>query len=163
MLKSTLRGAAAGVLLLCVPGSASAAAPASLPPVARALSAHATTAIYTAPISGFVSARLSAPSGDWDLALRNARTHALIGRSQGFRSDEVVQTWVQAGDRLVAQGIRNHGASRTARVTFDLVDVAPPKVAAPQELVRVHADPLKVQPLDGQPGFDVTESRRADY
>src|SRR5204863_3215268 len=72
-------------------------------------------------------------------------------------------TWAQAGDQLVAQGVRKAGAARTASVTFDLVDVAPPKAATPQQLVRVHANPLKLNALDGVPGFDVTESRGPDY
>src|SRR4051794_9103697 len=164
MLKNVLRGAVAGALLLIGPAAAQAAeAPATLPTVTRALSTTASSTTYTAPISGYVSARLSAAKGDWDLAVRNAKTGALVGRSQGFRSDEVVQTWVQAGDQLVAQGIRKGDAARSAKVTFDLVDVAPPKVAAPQQLVRVHANPLKLNALDGVAGFDVTESRGPDY
>src|SRR3954469_23078271 len=159
MLKNVLRGAVAGALLLIGPAAAQAAeAPATLPTVTRALSTTAAKATYTAPISGYVSARLSAAKGDWDLAVRNARTHALVGRSEGFRSDEVVQAWVHAGDRLVAQGVRHGGAARTATITFDLVDVAPPKVATAPELVRVHAAPQKLAALDGIPGFDVTES-----
>ena len=164
MLKNVLRGAVAGALLLIGPAAAQGAeAPATLPTVTRALSTTATKATYTAPISGYVSARLSAARGDWDLAVRNARTGALVGRSQGFRSDEVVQTWVQAGDKLVAQGVRKAGAARSAKVSFDLVDVAPPKIATPQQLVRVHANPLKLNSLDGVPGFDVTESRGPDF
>src|SRR4051812_20959847 len=164
MLKNLLRGAVAGALLLIGPAAAQAAeAPATLPTVTRALSTTAAKATYTAPISGYVSVRLGAAKGDWDLAVRNARTGALVGRSEGFRSDEVVQTWVRAGDTLVAQGIRNGNAARSAKVAFDLVDVAPPKAAAPQQLVRVHANPLKLNVLDGAPGFDVTESRGPDF
>src|SRR4051794_14383429 len=163
MFKHILRGAVAGALLLAVPAAAPAATPASLPTVTRAISAARTATTYTAPISGYVSARLSAPSGDWDLALRDARTHRVIERSQGFRPDEVVQTWVRAGDRVTAEGVRRDGASRSAKVSFDLVDVAPPKAATPQQLVRVHANPLKLNRLDGVAGFDVTESRGPAY
>src|SRR3954470_13965837 len=163
MFKHVLRGALAGALVLAVPAAASEAMPASLPTVTRAISATQAATTYTAPISGYVTARLSAPSGDWDLVLRDARTHRVIERSQGFRSDEVAQTWVRAGDRLTAEGVRRAGAGRGAKVTFDLVDVAPPKVATPQQLVRVQANPLKLDSLDGVPGFDVTESRGPDY
>src|SRR3954467_8632267 len=163
MLRNLLRGGAACALLAILPAATAAAAPATLPTVKRTVSAASTTTTYTAPISGYVSARLSAARGDWDLVVRNARTNALVGHSQGFRSDEVVQTWVRAGDKLTAQGVRKAGAARTAQVTFDLVDVAPPKVSTPQQLVRVHANPLKLNVLDGVPGFDVTESRGPDF
>src|SRR4051812_1161464 len=164
MLKNLMRGAAACAVLAILPAStAGAAAPSALPTVKRTVSAATSSTTYTAPISGYVSARLSAARGDWDLVVRNARTNALVGRSQGFRSDEVVQTWVRAGDKLTAQGVRKAGAARTAQVTFDLVDVAPPKAATPQQLVRVHANPLKLNVLDGVPGFDVTESRGPDF
>src|SRR4051812_39362271 len=157
-----LRGAIFAALLLIVPATATAA-PATLPTVTRTVSAGSAATTYTAPISGYVTTRLNAAKGDWDLAVRNAQTGALVGRSQGFRSDEVVQSWVQAGDKLVAQGVRKSNAARSARVTFDLVDVAPPKAATPQQLVRVHANPLKLNVLDGVSGFDVTESRGPDF
>ncbi len=67
MLKNLVRSAAIGALALAVPAAAQAAAPASLPTVTRTVSAASAATTYTAPISGYVTARLSAPRGDWDI------------------------------------------------------------------------------------------------
>ncbi|HEX2086473.1 MAG TPA: M14 family metallopeptidase [Solirubrobacteraceae bacterium] len=91
---------------------------------------------YRAPISGFVSGRLSARSGDWDLVAFNSAGRA-IASSEGFRAQEVVQTWVAAGDRVTFQGCRRTGRSRSARLSIHLVDVEPPAAGAKAELLRV--------------------------
>src|SRR4051812_25636162 len=178
MPRSLLRGALGALLLAALPSTAAAATPTILPAVTRTLSAAGAvpracdtaprsgrglaSATYTAPIAGYVTTRLRAASGDWDLLLRDAGGRP-VAASQGFRSDEVEGVWVHAGDRLIAEGCRRSGRSSTARLSFYLADVAPPKAAPAPQLVRVHADPRKVQGLDQLPGFDVTESRRAGY
>src|SRR6059036_2703273 len=84
-------------------------------------------------MSGYVTTRLRAASGDWDLLLRDRASGRRVAASQGFRSSEVAGAWVRAGDRLVP------------------------------ELVRVYGDPRKVERLDQLAGFDVTEDRRANW
>jgi len=179
MLRSLKRAAAGALIAASVPATAAAATPTILPPVARTLSA-ATAApracdtaprvgrglastTYTAPMSGYVTVRLRAASGDWDLLLRDGATGRRMNASQGFRSNEVAGAWVHAGDRLIAEGCRRTGRSRSAKVRFALADVAPPKAAASPQLVRVHGDPRKLEGLDQLAGFDVTEDRRADW
>jgi hypothetical protein len=114
-------------------------------------------------MSGYVTARLQAASGDWDLLLRDGASGRAMTASQGFRSSEVASTWVHAGDRIVAVGCRRSGRSRTAAVSFRLADVAAPKAAGIPELVRVYGDPRKLDGLDQLKGFDVTEGRRSNY
>src|SRR3954451_5268450 len=178
MLRTVLRAAAGALLTVAVPATASAATPTLLAPVTKMLSASRAvpracdaapatgrglaSATYTAPMSGYVTTRLKAASGDWDLLVRD-RSGRRVTASQGFRSDEVAGAWVAAGDRLVAEGCRRSGRSSTARMSFVLADVAKPKAGPAPQLVRIHADPRKLDGLDQLPGFDVTESRRAGY
>jgi hypothetical protein len=163
---------AAAVALL---PSAAQAAPTSLPTVSRALSANRTTtdscpsakgagtdrATYAAPMSGYLSARLSAPdTSDWDLVLRDAETGRTLSASQAFGSHEVVQTWVRAGQKLVAQGCRESGARR-ASIGFTLVDASSPKPVGPVSLARVTGSSKQLDAL-GHLGLDVTENAHGD-
>jgi hypothetical protein len=170
----TLRRLLPALAALCAlaPASANAAA---LPTVARTLSApQATTATcmsapatgaglvstsYTAPMSGYLTTRL-AGSGDWDLLLRNAKGQPLHA-SQGFGGSEVVQIWVAAGDTVTAEGCRYAGAARTAKVTFELLDVKPPTEGT-LAFVRIKADPPMQKQLVAA-GFDLDESHGLDW
>ncbi|MDX6650805.1 MAG: hypothetical protein QOJ97_2756, partial [Solirubrobacteraceae bacterium] len=144
-------------VLFVVPSFAHAApqAPVSLPPVERTLAAAdavpracaqglqrdaagVATSAYRAPMSGFVTVRLaSAGASDWDLALFDAATGRRLAASQSFGSDEVTQTWVRSGQELVAQGCRRHGGARSAALSFELFDVAPPQSAGTPALLSV--------------------------
>jgi hypothetical protein len=159
--------AAATALLIAAPGVAQAATerPALLPAVKRALTANATscqTTTYRAPMSGFVSARLTG-KGDWDLFLLDASKRR-VASSQSFGGAEVTQAWVAAGQRLVARACRRDGAaSRRATVSFVLADVTPPKAPAGKPmLVRVQAAQEKLHGLE-EMGFDVTHNMRAGW
>lgn len=144
---------AALAAVVAVPASAGAA-PRVLPAVKDELSAPAAktrhcavraynargvdVARYRAPMSGHVTARLAAAdSSDWDLTLFDAATGRALATSAGFGSREVTQTWVQAGQRLAAQGCRRKGRDRTATVSFRFVDAAPPALSGTPQLVKV--------------------------
>src|SRR3954454_864331 len=101
--------------LIAVPAAAQAARPATLPTLTKALTAPAaarndcattnarrgvTRARYVAPMSGFVTARLGSARGDWDLIARDRASGRNLATSQGFGSNEDVQTWEQAGQRI---------------------------------------------------------------
>src|SRR2546423_2156056 len=179
MLRNLKRAAAGALIAASVPATAAAATPTILPPVARTLSAAAgapracdtapragrgvDSATYTAPMSGYVTARLRAASGDWDLLLRDGASGRRMNASQSFRSNEVAGAWVHAGDRLIAEGCRRSGRSQSATVRFALADATPPQVGAAPSLVRVHGDPRKLDGLDQLAGFDVTEDRRPGW
>src|SRR3954452_10760149 len=132
------RAALAMVALAAVPATAAAAErPTALPTITRTVAVgHAqgtscreqggagrTTTTYRAPMSGFATFRLSAPRGDWDLAVFSG--DRLAGASQGFRARELVQAWVASGQQLTVQACRRTGTSRTARVSISLLDVKP--------------------------------------
>src|SRR4051812_36568053 len=179
MRRFSLAGAACLLLATALPAGAVATTPTLLPAVKRTVAANAavprtcdraprsgrglSSTTYVAPMSGYVTARLRAASGDWDLLLRDGASGRAITASQGFRSTEVAGAWIHAGDRLVAEGCRRAGRSSTATVSFTLADVAPPKAGTAPQLVRVYGDPRKLGGLDQLSGFDVTEDRRAGW
>ena len=158
--------------MAAVPGSAPAA-PAILKPVldtltapaavARSCETNAATGLlgvaktsYVAPMSGYVTVRGSAPdTSDWDLAVFDAASGKLVGASQGFGSNEVVQTWVAAGDRLTIQGCRRHGDAATFNIATTFVDIAPPKFDGVSKLVQVTANERQLARIDAL-GLDVT-------
>ena len=154
MRKTLLASAMTAGVIAAVPGVAPAA-PVTLKPVLDTLTAPAAVArscdddlgssllgvaktSYVAPMSGYVTVRGSAPStSDWDLAVFDAASGRRIGASQGFGSNEVVQTWVTAGQRLAIQACRRHGDAATFDVATTLVDVAPPKPDGISQLIKV--------------------------
>ena len=88
---------------------------------------------WVAPASGYAVLRLTSASGDWGLTLRDARTGKRLDQSDGFGSNEVVETWVTKGQSLLAQPCRHAGASKTARVQIDTVGVTVPKTTSAEK------------------------------
>ena len=69
----------------------------------------------TAPKLGWVTARLAARGGgDWDLAIFDRSSGALVAGSAGFGGSEVASGVARAGQRLVVQACRISGHSRAA-------------------------------------------------
>src|SRR3954452_9830122 len=143
----------AGALALAaalVPSSA-IAAPTVLPAVNRTLAAGSTTGrichsglatgrgiartTYTAPMSGFVTIRGSASRGNWDLAVFDANSRKALTSSESFSSNEVAQSWVGAGQRLLIQGCHESGRPSAFHVATSFVNAQPPKAETPS-LVR---------------------------
>ena len=172
---------AIGLSALALPSGASAGG-GSLPTVERGLVAKRTlasdchararrgargiaTTTWRAPMSGFVTVRLSgARRADWDLALFDAASRRRLASSEGFGSREVAQTWVTSGQRLLVQGCRKRGRARRARATaaIKFLDVAPPERSTPS-LVRVkRPSDLVLHTLETK-GFDVTHNMRSAY
>ena len=111
---------------------------------------------WRAPMSGYVTTRLSAKRRDWDLAVFDASSRQLLAASQGFSSREVAQTWVTAGQRLVVQGCHQKGRAKRAHTSVQLFDVAPPPTNAQPQLLEVairnEGDLIRLESL----GVDVT-------
>ncbi len=91
----------------------------------------------TAPGAGWVTARLNARSGDWDLGVFDAVTGRRVTGSAFFGADEVAKGIVTAGQRVVVQACRRSGTSERADldVSFDAID--PKAKATKSSLVRV--------------------------
>src|SRR4051812_34582760 len=162
---------------VALPAAAQAARPATLPTLTRSLIAPVaarhdcatttakrgvTRARYVAPMSGFVTARLGSARGDWDLVARDVASRRNVATSQGFGSNEVVQAWARAGQRIDFIACRRKGTDRTARLRIAFVDVTPPKSLGTVSLVRVRGDALKIPQLE-KAGLDVTHERGQDF
>src|SRR3954447_18791546 len=118
---------------------------------------------YTAPMSGYLTARLAGvASSDWDLVAVDRASGRRLASSEAFRSNEVVQTWTTAGQKIDLLACRRSGSARTARLSLSMLDVVPPKGLGTASLIRVTAPAKKLAALD-RAGFDVTESRSANW
>jgi hypothetical protein len=169
--------AVAAIAAALVPATAGAA-PSALPPVKRSLSSATTTGrvchaslhsgkgiartAYRAPMSGFITIRGSAPRGNWDLAVFDARTRRALTSSESFSSNEVAQTWVTAGQRLVIQGCRADGKGSGFRVATTFVSAQPPKATVPS-LVRVQTSDDGILARLDSLGFDVTHNEHPGW
>ena len=120
------------------------------------------TRSVTAPSSGWVSARLKARSGDWDLAIFNKATRQRVAGSAAFGASEIAQGFVARGDRLSVQACRRSGTSRSARLTIDADAV---KASAPQtlSLVRVSTPSSARKAELASLGLDLTEHGGAGF
>ena len=169
------------LLALVVPATAAAATPNVLPPVKKRLADKASVertcaadllsarkrgvdrAGYRAPMSGYLNVHLtSRRRADWDLAVFDRSTKRLVASSQSFGSRELAQTWVESGQRLAIQGCHHSGRARRARLSMELVDIAPPKQLGTPSLVSVklgdEGDLFRLENL----GLDVTHNIRED-
>jgi hypothetical protein len=76
---------------------------------------------YTAEASGLVRARLSGRAGDWDVAVFDARSGERVAASAAFRSNELAESFVRRGQRLVVQACRVRGGAGEARLSVDTI------------------------------------------
>jgi len=121
----------------------------------------------TSTVDGLIQARLSptpGAEGDWDVAVFDKATGAVVAASTALRSHELAESFVKKGQQLIVQGCRYGGPADQVKLGVDflaLTKEGTPTGAAPAaqraELVRVEtptrADKNKLMRL----GLDVTE------
>ena len=121
----------------------------------------------TSTVDGLVQARLKpaqGAEGDWDVAVFDKATGAVVAASAALRTHELAESFVKKGQELVVQGCRYGGSAGQAQLGVDFLALTPQgtptgAAAAAQraELVRVEtptrADKGKLTAL----GLDVTE------
>jgi len=110
----------------------------------------------TVPGPGFVTARLAARSGDWDLALFDSATGERVAGSAGFGAGEVAQGFVLRGTRLTAQACRRSGTARTARLTMES-EALPERKPETLSLARVSTPTAARKDELSDLGLDLTE------
>jgi Zinc carboxypeptidase len=164
--------ALAAVLVL----PASLAQAATLPTVERSMSATGTTSAscyqglrsgrgiattsYHAPMSGFVDVRSAHTKGDWDLAIYDVRhPKRAVAGSNGFDSQEVVQSWTTAGQRFTIQACRRHSASASLPLAITFTDAVRPKADMAPQMLRITVKRQDLAKLEAL-GVDVTHSVR---
>jgi hypothetical protein len=82
-------------------------------------SAGAGVTRWTAPVDGYVQARLNGDArNDWDLALFDAASGRRVDASRAWGANEVTQAWVRRGQRLDVQACRLRGSSAVQTLTI---------------------------------------------
>src|SRR5688500_13985247 len=78
----------------------------------------------TAPAGGYLTARLGASSGDWDLAVFRSSGGEAVAESAYRAATEVTSGFVRRGDQLIIRACRRTGVARRARVSVALERIA---------------------------------------
>ncbi|WNV89102.1 M14 family zinc carboxypeptidase [Umezawaea sp. Da 62-37] len=128
----------------------------------------------TSTVDGLVQARLAAKdstAGDWDVAVFDKTTGALVAASTALDSRELAESFVVKGQQLVVQGCRYSGDARTAVLGVDFLAITPQGTPTPGAVAAVapeRAELVRVSTADQQDkneliglGLDVTEKADA--
>ena len=116
----------------------------------------------TMPDAGDVTARLSAASGDWDVAIIDAADGRVVAGSAYSGSDEVASGLAIKGSDLIVQACRLSGGSSTAQLSVAATATDTSHVQKMQ-LVRVATGNLaRKNELNGL-GLDLTEHGGAGF
>jgi hypothetical protein len=77
----------------------------------------------TMPAGGEVVARLTAASGDWDLAIVDPSDHRLVAGSAYSGAREVASGFAAIGNSLVVQACRRSGSSSSAQLSVEAIPI----------------------------------------
>ena len=114
------------------------------------------------PTAGAVAARLTAPEGDWDVALFEADTGQVVAGSAYRGSRELASGYAVAGERLVVQACRLSGGASSAGLSVESTAVDTTNVERLQ-LVRVSTPTLERRNELVALGLDSTEHGGPGY
>jgi Zinc carboxypeptidase len=110
----------------------------------------------TMPAGGEVTARLSAASGDWDLAIIDPSDHRVVAGSAYRGASEVASGFAAIGNSLIVQACRRTGSSSTAQLSVEAVPIDTSQ-APKASLVRVSTPSLDRKNQLASLGLDLTE------
>jgi hypothetical protein len=82
----------------------------------------------TSTVDGLVQARLKAvpgAEGDWDVAVFDKATGAVVAASAALRSHELAESFVKKGQELVVQGCRYGGSAGQVQLGVDFLALTP--------------------------------------
>ena len=117
---------------------------------------------FLMPVAGWVTARLTAANGDWDLAIIDPADGRVVAGSASRGAGEIASGLAIQGSNLVVQACRRSGSASTANLTImptavdtsgvqqaKMVRVSTPSLARKNELQRLGLDLTE----HGGPGF----------
>jgi hypothetical protein len=111
---------------------------------------------FTMPAGGEVTARLSAASGDWDLAIIDPTDHRVVAGSAYSGAVEVASGFAAIGNSLIVQACRRSGGSSSAKLSVEAIPID--TASAPKaSLVRVATANLDRKNELTDLGLDLTE------
>ena len=111
---------------------------------------------FTMPAGGEVTARLTAASGDWDLAIIDPSDHRLVAGSAYSGASEVASGFAAVGNNLIAQACRRSGGSSTASLSVEAIPIDTSQ-APKASIVRVQTANLDRKNQLAGLGLDLTE------
>jgi hypothetical protein len=117
---------------------------------------------FTMPAGGEVTARLTAASGDWDLAIVDPSDHRMVAGSAYSGATEVASGFAAIGNNLIVQACRRSGGSSSASLSIEAIPIDTSR-APKASLVRVDtANLARKNELEGL-GLDLTEHGGAGF
>ena len=117
----------------------------------------------TSGVDGLLQARLTAAAagaGDWDLAVFDQVSGAVLAASAGLRDVELAEGFVAAGQKLLVQACRYGGSTRTVQLGVDFLALTPQGGPSAAQVVRVQT-PTKAD-KDTLLGLDLDVTEKAD-
>jgi hypothetical protein len=108
------------------------------------------------PAGGEITARLSAASGDWDLAIVDPSDHRVVAGSAYSGADEVASGFAAVGNNLIVQACRRTGGTSSARLSIETIPIDTSH-APKASLVRVATANLDRKNELAGLGLDLTE------
>lgn len=121
----------------------------------------------TSTVDGLIQARLAPvgeAEGDWDLAVFDKSTGAVVAASAALRSRELAEGFVRKGQQLVVQGCRYRGPAAQVRLGMDFLTLPPESATVTGQraaLVRVRTPTRADKNRLSRLGLDVTEKADA--
>jgi hypothetical protein len=111
---------------------------------------------FTMPAGGEVTARLTAASGDWDLAIIDPTDRRVVAGSAYSGADEVASGFAAIGNTLIVQACRRSGGTSSAKLSIETIPID--TTGAPKaSLVRVATANLDRKNELNSLGLDLTE------
>ena len=110
----------------------------------------------TMPAGGEIAARLTAPSGDWDLAIVDPSDHRLVAGSAYGGASELASGFAATGNTLIVQACRRSGSASTAQLSVESTPIDASR-ATKASLVRVQTANLDRKNELTRLGLDLTE------
>jgi hypothetical protein len=112
---------------------------------------------FTMPTSGWLTARLTAVSGDWDVAIIDTADKRVVAGSASSGSDELASGLAIQGSDLIIQACRRSGGSSTATLTIGTTPVDTTQGVKKTQVVRVATANLERKNELAGLGLDLTE------
>ena len=127
----------------------------------RSGAAGVATERVTAPGTAMVSARLTGAEGDWNLAVFDAKSGAVVAASSFAGGDEIAQGFAPGAGTLIVQACRLSGAGETAELDVDVAELT--EQAPRMQLVRVATPTDAAKDALVATGIDLTEHGGVGY
>jgi Zinc carboxypeptidase len=118
--------------------------------------------VLTMPAAGLVGAKLTAASGDWDVAMFDRSTGRVVAASEGFGATEVAEGFLGGGRAFTVQACRRSGSAASAQLSVFAQAVPAGTSAQKPSLVEVRTPTPAAKDALQTLGLDVTEDAGAE-